>query len=401
MVGPLRLWSARPALTRPFLARGALLVAPCLGLAVAACGLDLQGELVDRTDGGSSGLSASGSGSSGGGGATSSGGGTGGSSGGGSSGSGGDDSSIGPKGDGSTPPSSSGDDSGDADLGVGPDGAATKCDFSGTWATLISIDVNWVPQGLTGVILAPGTGRIQQWIRSTRVVSGTSTTDTAVVCGITLPDFSGTSFVGGETYGVRFPPSLFDNGYLPSFAIFGTQADSTPTTAFSTRASAALIGLTLANPTTATWPDTITTAVDTDKDNNPGVTVNAATGSIPGRDSGTYSEFPVDVLSDRANQLFIVIRQVTQLSGAATDCNHMSGTTTIPKIPDTSSGKYAIDSHVIGCNLAAGGTCSSSQISFIDDTQPVFSPSGNASFTSVRVKAGSTCADVRSMVSSP
>ena len=168
MVGPLRLWSARPALIRTILARTALLVAPCFGLAVAACGLDLQGELVDRTDGGSSGLSASGSGSSGsGGGASSSGGSGSGGSGGSSSGSGGDDdSSVGRKGDGSTPPSSSGDDSGDADLGVDPDGAATRCDFSGTWATKLTIAVNWVPQGFMGVILAPGSGTIDQWIQA-------------------------------------------------------------------------------------------------------------------------------------------------------------------------------------------------------------------------------------------
>jgi len=159
-----------------------------------------------------------------------------------------------------------------------------------------------------------------------------------------------------------------------------------------------LIGLTMANPTTAPWPATITTAVDSDKDGNPGVTVNAATGPIPGRDSGTYSPFPVDVLSDRANQLFIVIRQVTQLAGAAVDCNHLSGMTTIPKIPNTSSGKYAIDSHVIGCNLVAGGQCSSAQITFIDDTQPVFSPSGSATFSSVRMTSGATCSDVRAML---
>jgi hypothetical protein len=242
---------------------------------------------------------------------------------------------------------------------------------------------------------------IQQWIRSTRTVSGTATTDTAVVCGIALPDFSGTSFVGGETYGVRFPDSLFDNGFLPPFAISGALADNSPTTTFSTKASAVLLGLTLPSPTTTPWPSTISTAVDTDKDGNPGITVNAATGAIPGRDSGTYSEFPVDVLSDRGNQLFIVIRQVTQLDGAAIDCNHLSGTTTIPKIPNTSSGKYAIDSHVIGCNLAAGGTCASSQTTFIDDTQPVFTPSGSATFASVRVKSGSSCGDVRATFPSP
>jgi hypothetical protein len=356
-------------------------------MATAGCGLDLRGELVEGADAEPGGLgSSNGSGSSG------SSGGSGNSSG----GRGGDDSSGGAADDG-TSPDGSADDAGGSTV-IGPDGS-TRCNFAGTWATKITIDVSWVPQGLMGVILAPGTGKIQQWIKSVRVVSGTTTTDSAVVCGIGLPDFSGTSFVGGETYGVRFPPSLFDNGYLPSFAIHGVQGDSSPHATFVTTATAALIGLTLANPTTAAWPATVDTAVDTDMDNNPGVTVNAATGLIPrAGEAGVYSNFPVDILASRANQLFIVIRQVTQLSGAATDCDHISGTTTIPKIPDTASGKYAIDSHVVGCNLVAGGNCSASQTSFIDGTQPVFSPSGATTFASIRMPSGATCADVRTML---
>ncbi len=351
------------------------------------CGLDLNGKLIELGDADAPLNGSSGGSSSSGGGASSSG------------ISGDDDGSFGSSG-GKLHPS---DDAGDDDSGLmSPDGSSSGCNFAGTWATKISIDVNWVPQGLMGVILAPGSGKILQWIKSVRTIAnGTSTTDTAVVCGIALPDFSGTSFVGGETYGVRFPPSLFDSGYLPSFAIFGTLGGNSPTATFATKPSAALIGLTLANPATAAWPATIMTAVDTDMDNNPGVTVNAATGLIPGGgsgDSGVYSQFPVDVFSDRADQLFVVIRQVTQLNGAASDCNHFTGMTTIPKIPNNTSGKYAIDSHIVGCNLAAGGQCSSSQISFIDGTQPVFSPSGNASFSSVRVKSGTTCSDVRSML---
>ncbi len=361
-----------------------------MGLATAGCGLDLRGELVEAADAEPSGLgSSNGSGSNG------SSGGSGGS-GNSSGGRGGDDSSGGASDDG-TSPDGSADDAGGSTL-TGPDGS-TRCNFAGTWATKITIDVSWVPQGLMGVILAPGTGKIQQWIKSVRVVSGTTTTDSAVVCGIGLPDFSGTSFVGGETYGVRFPPSLFDNGYLPTFVIHGAQGDSSPHATFVTTATAALIGLTLANPTTAAWPATVDTAVDTDMDNNPGVTVNAATGLIPrAGEAGVYSNFPVDILASRANQLFIVIRQVTQLSGAATDCDHISGTTTIPKIPNTASGKYAIDSHVVGCNLVAGGNCSASQTSFIDGTQPVFSPSAAATFASARMPTGATCADVRTML---
>ncbi len=272
--------------------------------------------------------------------------------------------------------------------------AGSNCNLGGTWATKLSIPVNWVPEGVNGVILAEGTGTIEEWIKSDRVQSGATTVDTAVLCGITLPDLIGTSFVGGETYGVRFPDSLFDSGNLPSFAIGGTLSDSSPSATFSTNPWAAMIGLTLANPTTTPWPSTVTTAVDVDKDDNPGVTVNMATGSIPGKDSGLYSQFPVDTFLDRANQLFIVLREVMQGSAFVTDCDHIGGTATILKIPDTSSGKYAFDSHVIGCNLVAGGQCSQSQTTFVDDTQPVFSPTGSAASNSVRIN-GATCAAVR------
>jgi hypothetical protein len=348
------------------------------------CGLDLKGELVDLDAAGGT-ILPSGSSSS------SSGGGDGG------------DPGSGDDGFGSTDGGSSSSGGGNGEGGAHPPAeGGTTCNYTGTWATKLTIAVNWTPQGLTGVILAPGSGSIQQWVLSSRVQTGTKTTDTAVVCGVALPDFSGTAFVGGETYGVRFPNSLFDNDYLPSFTINGTLSDSTARAKFSTSASAALLGLTLANPTTASWPSTITTEVDVDQDGFPGVTVNAASGAIPGMPSGDYSNFPVDVSSDRANQLFIAIRQVTQLTGAASDCDHISGTVTIPQLPNANAAldpthptKSAIDSHVIGCNLVAGGTCSSSQISFIDGTQPVFTPSGSTEFTSVRMP-GATCSDVRS-----
>jgi hypothetical protein len=281
-------------------------------------------------------------------------------------------------------------------------GGATTCDFNGVWATKLHIAVDWTPQGITGVILAPGTGSIDQWVLSTRTQTGLMTTDTTIVCGISLPDFSGTSFVGGETYGVRFPNTLFDDDYLPSFTIEGTLGDSTPKATFNTGLSAALLGITMTNPTTAPWPATITTAVDSDQDGDPGVTVNAAAGSIPGG-QGSYSLFPVDGFKTRATQLFIVIRQVTRLSGKVDDCDHISGSITIPKIATSagSSPKYGIDSHVIGCTLAAGGNCSASQINFIDATQPVFSPSGETHFASMRISSPMThasCADVRAML---
>jgi hypothetical protein len=349
--------------------------------AAAGCGLDLKGNLAvdDDAGGGPPGMSGEG--------------------GPGHPGSSGNDGNDGA----SSGAPFSGDDAGDPGNDPGNDAASPpspdaggQCDFTGTWATKVTINVNWVPQGLMSVIIAPGTGQIQQWVKSTRTQQGTSTTDVAVVCGISLPDFSGTDFVGGETYGVRFPNSLFDHNYLPPFSFFGSLSDRSAHAFFTTKTSAALLGITLPNANTAAWPSTVTTAVDSDMDGNPGVTVTTATGPTPGG-SGVYSDFPVDVLADRANEIGIVIRQVTQLSGAATDCDHLSGAVTIPKLPAAASGKFAIDSHVVGCTLVDGGACSSAQVGFLDGTQPVFSPvagSGQATFASVRMSSP-TCADVR------
>ena len=290
-----------------------------------------------------------------------------------------------------------------ADTSTPPE-ASTKCDFGGTWGVKITIAVNWIPQGITSVFIAPGNGSIEQWVKTTRVQTGNTTAETEVVCGIKLPDFSGTNFVGGETYGVRFPDTLFDavtpdggwRSRLQPFTTTGTLSDSTPNATYTTAATAALIGLTLPNATTATWPAAITTAIDSDQDGNPGVTIAMATGATHG--GGVYSNVPVDLSATRANELYVAIRQVTSLSGAASDCDHMSGTASIPKIPATPTGKYAIDSHIIGCGLVAGGNCSPAQAGFADGTQPVFSPTGTSVFSSVRVPGTATCASIRQLL---
>jgi len=292
-------------------------------------------------------------------------------------------------------------DDGDLVLGDGgssygaADSASGTCDFSGTWGSRLVIDVAWSPQGITGIVLAPGSGTITQWLLSTRTLSGNASTETVVVCGIDLPDFDGTAIAGGEVYGIRFPDSLFDNGYIPAFAVHGAFGGSRPGSTYDTTASAVLLGLTLSKPTTGAWPATVATEVDMDRDGNPGVTANALQG-------GGYTYPPVDIFeTSRADELYLAIRQVTELTATATNCDHLSGTVSIPTISDSSNGtsKAGIDSHVIGCRIAGTTTnCSSSQASFVDNTQPVFTPSGGSSFTSLRMPSGSTCATVRGML---
>jgi hypothetical protein len=288
------------------------------------------------------------------------------------------------------------------DSATGPVSAPGSCDFAGTWGSLLSIDVSWAPMGLNiqTFVLAPGTGTIRQWIMGVRAQHGTSLVDQTVVCGIALPDFRGTQIVAGQAYGVVFPQSLFDDMGLPSFEVDATVTSLALGATYHSSAAAALLGLWMAHPTTDPWPATVMTATDPDHDGTPGVTVNAAQGPVPPPDDGgSYSYFPVGipapfqpvVVSDK---LHLAIRQVTVVTGKVVDCDHISGTVSIPQI----AGQYAINSHVIGCDLLDGGECTDTQASFVDNTQPVFTPSGATTFESRRMPAGATCATVRTML---
>jgi hypothetical protein len=278
--------------------------------------------------------------------------------------------------------------------GADAEGPTVPCTFGGTWATKLTIPVSWVPQGIMGVILNSGSGTINQWILQTRTQSGTTLTDSTVVCGIDLPDFAGTVVAGAEAYGVRFPDALFDDHDLPSFTINGTVSASTTNATYTTSATAALLGIDLASPASAPWPsavDALTESIDSDHDGNPGVTAFAAQGA-------GYSDIPIDIYkSARATAVYVVIREVTQVTGTVTDCNHMSGSVTIPQLTDSNGdSKYAIDSHVIGCELEGdAGACNGLQWTFIDDTQPIFSPSGGSTFASERMPSSTTCMQVR------
>jgi hypothetical protein len=290
---------------------------------------------------------------------------------------------------------------------AGPKNDGGACNFAGTWGSKITIDVTWAAGGTLDIVIAPGSGTIKQYILSTRTQVGNTVTDTAVVCGIELPDFSSTALLNPvETYGIRFPNSLFDTHVLTSFTINGTVSGSTPTATYTTTPAAALLGLTLANATTAVWPATITTAIDEDNDGHPGIT---ATVVPPG---GGYSYVPLafavvttPTTVPRADELYVAIRQVTSLSAQFSDCDHASGSVTVPQITDPSTGakKYAIDSHVIGCRVTGTGTdCTTTgtipapEAPFVDNNQPVFVPAATT-FTATRLPTGATCMDVRAL----
>jgi len=228
---------------------------------------------------------------------------------------------------------------------------------------------------------------------SDRVASGTSTTDTAVVCGITLPDFSGTGFVGGETYGIRFPSSLFDSGFILKFSLPGTIEDSSPTAAFDTAASAVLIGLTLAD--------------------HGGVALDDLD---PGRHRQGHAPRRHGQGSDRTARGWRQ-RDLRAHSGRSVRGPRERGVRRHPPgdgprrprerlqppfrnrddTQDSERHEWQICDrfarHWVWA-VGGGGDCSSTQTSFVDGTQPVFSPTAGTAFTSVRMP-GATCAAVR------
>src|SRR6202012_870578 len=101
------------------------------------------------------------------------------------------------------------------------------------------------------------------WIKGVRTQTGKALSDDTAVCGIALPDFKGS--VLSETYGVRFPNSLFDDdGLLAHFTANSALSKLTPGATFSTTTTAVQLGVGLSQPTVNPWPAVVTQRVDQD-----------------------------------------------------------------------------------------------------------------------------------------
>ena len=258
------------------------------------------------------------------------------------------------------------------------------CDFAGTWASYVAIDVTWP----ASIVLQNGQGKLQQWNLTHEVHGPSPTIFTAHTrpCSIFLPDLTSTLLVAFQKFGIRFPDALFDKGTIPESS-FNFIADiSTSPISFQTDPFAILIGVDLANPVTAAWPAaTAMTLRDDDHDSEPGITV------TPVQNAG-YSLPPADLATgESADLVYIATRTVSKLNGQLTSCDRIEADVTI----QTVNGKPGIDSTVVGCHKKGGTDCSPDEASFVDGARPQFTPTGPGHMVIVRVPDTTTCPDVR------
>jgi hypothetical protein len=205
-----------------------------------------------------------------------------------------------------------------------------------------------------------------------------------IECGRTVPDFSATMV--SETYGFSLMTSLFDHAppYLPAVNATLSLSGSSPGATINQPLAAFLMGTTMSNPTTASWPSSSTslTQLDMDADGNPGVTVTYLNGgayTYPRVSSSAFS-------STRAQNPYIASRLVFSLQGSLSSCTQASGAATVTQV----------NTRIFGCKLSGTTSkCNASQWGFIDDNCLNYTV-GSSTYTMVKVADGASCSAVRS-----
>lgn len=245
-----------------------------------------------------------------------------------------------------------------------------------TEASHLIVDVNW-PAGTASM---KGSGQIHIWGKAAFTPSGNTLSASLQACGIVLPASTLTALGGGGMILIEVPTTAWDAPSMPHFQVDGTQTGPNigDTLSYSW---AALVGFTLDNAATAAWPTSntgITMTSDAEGDNHPGLT------SIPRSGTG-YTLPPTSILqTSRADQLYIVTRQVTSVTLTRTACDETSGNATFTHL----------DNHVIGCHVMGGSDCMPAEANFIDQNRAIYDITGATAKTK-SIDASATCADVR------
>jgi hypothetical protein len=262
--------------------------------------------------------------------------------------------------------------------GVGGTGGAVECAPRSTWAEAshLIVNVTWP----AGVAAMSGTGKLHVWGKAVFTASGNTLSGTLQACGIALPPTTLTALGGGGMIQIDVPGAAWDAPSMPRFPFQGTQAgwNVGSTVSYS---YAALLGFTMADGATASWPSSytgITMTNDAEGDTKVGLT------SRP-RGSSGYTLPPTSILqTSRADELYIVVRQVTSAALTRTACDRTAGTATLAHL----------DNHVVGCHVSGGSDCSATEVNFIDTNRTIYDITGATAETMV-VAETATCADVR------
>jgi hypothetical protein len=197
-------------------------------------------------------------------------------------------------------------------------------------------------------------------------------------CGARLPAFTFSALIGGGNCRIEIPDGVWDLPDFPSFEAAGTLAGWQPGSAFETVPIAELTGLTMAEPDGA-WPTSYTAiqATDADDDGNPGLTAIPATGA-------GFAAPPASIIGPNIDQVHIVTRNSTALSGTFTSCTELQGSATLG----------FFDNHAVGCRTIDGAVCNAIQTDFVDSNRTIYETSPG-SFTARILPDDASCDDAR------
>ena len=254
---------------------------------------------------------------------------------------------------------------------------------TGVWGVRIEIPVSW--ESNTGI--RQGEGTIVQWARSTREINGNTAEEHLHVCGVELPDYVNRL---GAKHGTSFPNALFDHDSLPATRTVSHFEGFAVGDKFKTELTAFQMGLALPHALTAPWParsEDLPGVVDHDGDGFPGVTLVA-------KAQEGYSYPPASMMpftSSTVRKFYVAVRTLVGINGRLLAPDRAEGSAQVPVIND----RLALASHIVGCEMVSGESCSASQAAFLDRMQPQYRLAGTPRVVLSRVDDDANCSDVR------
>jgi hypothetical protein len=270
------------------------------------------------------------------------------------------------------------------DAALAPDAADARCPLDGLFALRIDAVVQWAGTSFFDIvpIILPGEGDMSLTVLSDLRTQAGERRATIRACGSEVPAFSASI---GEHYGVDFADSVWER--VPTrWSVGVRQTCDLPGCAFASDVVTAQLGLTLAD--SAPWPsprDVLpdSTLRDDDGDGIPGIVLRTRGPSDVGGPS--YTHPPTNyLLTSRVSEISLAVRVSAELAGALDSCDAYGG----------KAYGMTVDTRALACRLDDGTSCTPEQLGFVDDNLPVWKVD-RATWTTVRVPAGASCADAR------